>query len=79
MTYLLLQGLFVRHDGRELGTKLDMLGSVVPASQPARNKSRLRFKDNHRSSYDALLGVSEHSMAASCRRQAQDMRRQWSR
>jgi hypothetical protein len=25
-----------------------MLGSVILASQPARNKTRLRFKDNHR-------------------------------
>lgn len=42
-----------------------MLGSVIPASQPARSKNRLRFRDNHRSSYDAPLSVSEHSMAAS--------------
>jgi hypothetical protein len=42
-----------------------MLGSVIPASQPASNKSRLRFRDNHRSSYDTPLSASEHLMAAS--------------
>jgi hypothetical protein len=34
-----------------------MLGSVIPASQPGSNKNRLRFRDNHRSSYDTPLSV----------------------
>jgi hypothetical protein len=51
-----------------------MLGSVIPASQPASNQNRSRFRDNHRSSYDTPVECFQaFNDCCGCRRQAQDI------
>jgi hypothetical protein len=61
VTYLLLQGLFVRHDGQRLSPQLDSQNSRASASQLSRDTVGLHFKGLLHSSYEAPLSVSGHS------------------